>query len=94
MSPLPARANFKMPSVQNIEDRYSARGGSKHSTPGAGTMRGNPDDVAPRGDPQNLNSGMGSKEWQEKIAGQKADVSLFCVFFFQGRGWMVADEFA
>lgn len=68
---------FRTPGVQNIENRYSSGGGSKHHTPGAGTMRGNSDDVAPRGDEWNKKSGMGSAEWQEKIAEQKADVGFF-----------------
>ncbi|MCJ1272178.1 hypothetical protein MMC22_012086, partial [Lobaria immixta] len=66
-------ALFRTPGVQNIENRYSSGGGSKHHTPGAGTTRGNSDDVAPRGDERNESSGMGSKEWKERIADQRPD---------------------
>lgn len=38
-------------------------------------MRGNSEDVAPKADPTNDKSGMGSKEWQEKIGEQKPEVS-------------------
>lgn len=78
-------ALFRTPGVKNIENRYSSGGGSKHHTPGAGTTRGNSDDVAPRADERNESSGMGSKEWKEGIADQRADVSLF-FFFFSIRG--------
>lgn len=72
-------ALFRTQGVKNIENRYSSGGGSKHHTPGAGTMRGNSDDVAPRGDERNEKSGMGSSEWREKIEGQKGDVSFLSV---------------
>ncbi|MCJ1470341.1 hypothetical protein MMC07_008986 [Pseudocyphellaria aurata] len=66
---------FRTQGVKNIEDRYSSGGGSKHHTPGAGTMRGNSEDVAPRADPGNDKSGMGSKEWRERIGDQTPEVS-------------------
>lgn len=67
--------------MKNIEDRYSAGGATKHHTPGAGTTRGDSEDVAPRGDERNESSGMGSKEWKEKFSDQLGDVSSSFLLF-------------
>ena len=60
------------PGVQNIEKRYSSGGGSKDHLPGAATPLGKSDQVMGNTKTQ---SGIGSEKYQEKIAGQKPDVS-------------------
>lgn len=64
---------FHTPGVANIENRYSAGGGSKHHTPGAATKRGDSEQV--EGNTANT-QGIGSPQWQEQIGGQKPDVSV------------------
>jgi len=66
---------FHTPGVANIEDRYSAGGGSRHHTPGAATKRGDPDQVV--GNTMNT-QGIGSPKWQAQIGDQKPDVSVSC----------------
>ena len=69
----PFAAVLKTPGVQNIENRYSSGGGSKDHLPGAATPLGKSDQVA--GNVKSP-SGIGSEHYQERIAGQKPDVSV------------------
>ncbi|KAI4246584.1 MAG: hypothetical protein L6R40_001947 [Gallowayella cf. fulva] len=69
---------FRTTSVTNIEDRWSAGGGGRNHTPGAGTPLGKKDEVL--GNMTN-HEGMGSPHHQEKIGEQKPEVSLVCCFF-------------
>lgn len=68
---------FRTPGVQNIENRYSAGGGSKNHLPGAGTKRGDPDQVVGNTE---TDKGIGSPHHEAHYQGQKPDVSAQRVF--------------
>ncbi|KAL9135914.1 MAG: hypothetical protein Q9175_002887 [Cornicularia normoerica] len=62
---------FRTPGVQNIENRYSAGGGSKNHLPGAATKRGDYDSVV--GNTETA-KGIGSPHHEAHYQGQKPDL--------------------
>ncbi|MCJ1376662.1 hypothetical protein MMC20_007906 [Loxospora ochrophaea] len=69
----PLSSILSTPGVQNIEDRWSSGGGSKHHTPGSATRRGSSEDV--QGNTEK-HQGVGSESFNEHIGGQKPEVSI------------------
>lgn len=70
--------------MQNIENRFSAGGGTKTHVPGAATKRGDSDQVESRAKGGG-NQGIGSDKFREEVGGQHGAVSflfssLFLVF--------------
>ena len=65
---------FRTPGVQNIENRYSAGGGSKNHLPGAATKRGNSESVDANTETA---KGIGSPHHEAHYQGQKPDVSAY-----------------
>ncbi|KAF2644145.1 hypothetical protein P280DRAFT_466822 [Massarina eburnea CBS 473.64] len=61
---------YKTREVQNIEDRFTAGGGSPHHTPGAGTLRGDSQNV----DSRQMGEGKGpqSEFHKNNISSQQA----------------------
>ena len=75
---------FRTPAVSAIEDRYSSGGASRNHTPGVATPRGKIDQVHGN---QEKHAGIGTPEWDEKIGGQKPNVSSLS--FLEGIVWLV-----
>ncbi|KAL9021643.1 MAG: hypothetical protein Q9185_001178 [Variospora sp. 1 TL-2023] len=61
---------FRSYGVQNIENRYSAGGGSHNHSPGQATKLGDSSHVTGN---QIAPKGMGTPHYQEKIGGQKPE---------------------
>jgi hypothetical protein len=64
---------YKTREVQNIEDRFSAGGGSTHHTPGAGTMRGDASNIESR--QMGEEKGPQSDYHKKNISEQQSEVS-------------------
>ena len=60
------------PAVSNIEGRYSSGGGSPNGQTATSTTRGKKEQVYGN---QDKHTGVGTPEWEDKIGGQKPDVS-------------------
>jgi len=65
---------FTTSGVKNIENRFSAGGGTKTHIPGAATQLGSSANVETRAA---KDQGIGTDKFREKVGEQHADVSFF-----------------
>ncbi|KAL8975728.1 MAG: hypothetical protein Q9197_000070 [Variospora fuerteventurae] len=76
---------FRSYGVQNIENRYSAGGGSHNHSPGQATKLGDSSHVTGN---QIAPKGMGTPHYQEKIGGQKPEEMVKLeIAVLWGRDW-------
>lgn len=73
---------FHTPGVAGIERRYTTGGGAPNAQTATATTRGKQDQV--HGNQEN-HTGAGTPAWEEKIGGQRPDVSDNTLFYARTR---------